>query len=182
MDDNEQYYNDILEKLANVNPNIDFFICRKCKKHPLLKFDNDFLYNLDEFYYTCDCEKNKYIKIKIEEFENLFGEEDFSENDALQNCIKCYNNHKYSGYLEICKKDICIKCMKIKDKNNNDEKYIKFDEYAMYKRIKYLISIFKLYEYEEDKVDNSKNKNAEKLKNKEKKEKIKIFITELIEN
>ena len=107
-DDNEQYYNDILDQLANVNPNIDFFICKKCKKHPLLKFDNDFLYNLNEFFYTCDCQKNEYIKIKIEEFENLFGEEDFSENDALQNYIKCYNNHKYFGYLEIDKKDILI--------------------------------------------------------------------------
>ena len=180
-DDNEQYYNDILDQLANVNPNIDFFIffiCKKCKKHPLLKFDNNFLYNLDEFNYTCDCQKNKYIKIKIEEFENLFGVGYFEENnDDLRDCIKCNNNHKFSGYLEINKKDICIKCMNVKDKNKNEEKYIKFDEHAMYKRIIYLISIFKLYE--EVKVNNSDNNNDEKSK---KKKQIKMFITELIRN
>ena len=178
-DDNEQYYNDILDQLANVNPNIDFFICKKCKKHPLLKFDNDFLYNLNEFFYTCDCQKNEYIKIKIEEFENLFGVGYFDENnDDLRNCIKCNNNHKFSGYLEINKKDICIKCMNVKDKNKIEEKYIKFDEHAMYKRIKYLISIFKLYE--EVIVNNSDNNNNDEKSKREKQ--IKMFITELIRN
>ena len=177
INDNEQFYNDILDKLIYSNGNYDFFICKKCKKQPLLKFEKDFLYNLDEFKYTCDCQKNEYTKITIEEFEKLFGVGYFEENnDYLQDCFKCDKKHKFSGFLEVDKRDICIKCLMIKDNSKNEEKYITFDDHAMYKRIKYLISIFKLYQ------DKDYNSNDESEEISKKKEKIKIFITELIEN
>ena len=178
INDNEQYYNDILYKLIYSELDYAFFICKGCNKHPLLQFDNDFLYNLDKFNCTCDCPKNQYKKISIEEFEKLFGVRYFDEKyyDPLQDKLKCDKKHKFSGFLEVDNRDICIKCMIFKDNSKNEEKYIKFDEYAMYKRIKYLVSIFELYH---NKDYNSKDKSEEILN---KKEKIKIFITELIEN
>ena len=109
INDNEQFYNDILDKLIYSNGNYAFFICKKCKKQPLLKFEKDFLYNLDEFKYTCDCQKNEYTKITIEEFEKLFGVGYFEENnDYLQDCFKCDKKHKFSGFLEVDKKDSSI--------------------------------------------------------------------------
>ena len=178
--DNEQLYNEIIQKLVYMKPEFTYYICKICKKNPLLIFDNDFLYKLDEFKYTCDCQKNEYRKIKIENFQEHFREEYKEENDDeddFQNFVRCKKKHKFSGYFENSKKNICIKCMKVKDNNNNEGKYIIFDDYSMYKRIKYLISIFKLYN--KDNISEDKNKIKEKI---EKKEKIKAFITELIQN
>ncbi len=52
--DNEQLYNEIIQKLVYMKPEFTYYICKICKKNPLLIFDNDFLYKLDEFKYTCD--------------------------------------------------------------------------------------------------------------------------------
>ena len=155
--DNEQLYNEIIQKLVYMKPEFTYYICKICKKNPLLIFDNDFLYKLDEFKYTCDCQKNEYRKIKIENFEEHFREEYKEENDDeddFQNFVRCKKKHKFSGYFENSKKNICIKCMKVKDNNNNEGKYIIFDDYSMYKRIKYLISIFKLYNKDNISEDN----------------------------
>lgn len=179
----EQFYNDILRQLLNPDSNISFFICEKCKKYPLLKFDNDFLYNLEEFEYSCDCIKRegenknkKFTKITLEEFKKNFGMVDLEKDIKYQDSFKCTNHHKFSGYLKDDNRDICSKCIIKKESNIKEENYIQFEEHEMYKRINYLISIFKL---KEDDNDNSKNKNKDELS---KKLEIKMFINKLIEN
>ena len=186
--DGEQYYNDIFKKLVYSDDYIYFFICEKCKKCPLLKFDNDFLYNLKDLEYSCDCQKsegenknNKYTKTTLEEFKKNFGMKNFNKIIEFQDFFMCSNHHKFSGYLKDVNKDICSKCMIKKENNINEENYIQFEEHVMYKRIVYLINIFKLYENDKDDKDDKDDKND---KNDEPNEKIKIkkFISKLIVN
>lgn len=175
----QELYNDILKELIYLNEldeTTPYFYCQKCLKHLLFKFENNFLYNLKYVIYTCEChkDKDKIVDVLDEKFwtENIQTDIDFIEY------LKCEKNHRFSHYLENSKKDICFKCYK-KGSNLNEQKK-EFDDYDMYKRINYLIIVFKLNENHNDNINDEANK-AKRIQI-EKKIKIKKFITKLIHN
>jgi len=118
-----------IEKYSNVH-----FFCKKCHQVPTIKF-----IDVLDISFTCECHKNKQIKIaqyldEALQTIDVNNEEENKEetNEQLNNILldvfycKIHKNQKFLYYCETCNISLCRKCLR-EDKAHNNHYPLIFD-------------------------------------------------------
>jgi len=118
-----------IEKYSNVH-----FFCKKCHQVPTIKF-----VGILDISFTCECHKNKLIKIAqyldetLQTIDINNEEENAKEtNEQLNNILldvfycKIHKDQKFIYYCEMCNTSLCRKCLR-EDKAHNNHSILIFD-------------------------------------------------------
>ena len=145
----KEEYNEIIKSVCSFSNINDHFFCKKCGIIPVIKF-----ISFNEIIYSCNCHNNykeqlfSFLQRTIVSMDNENNENNETENDFFEiNAFFC-NNHKgekYLYYCEICKINLCRKC--VRDTGGHKDHYILIYDQLMFdadKKIKVIKEKFNL--------------------------------------
>ena len=117
-DSSERYTQMSKEKIFIQKPTKHFF-CNKCKSVPIIEMKS-----YEETYYKCRCNDiiiNKPIK-ELLKLNICQDNKDGENNENPVNYLYCqessHENYNFSYYCEVCKKNLCKKCLELSNSHN----------------------------------------------------------------
>ena len=102
---------EIKEGILPFSENDSHFICKKCHKIPIVKFNN----SLTKFNCSCSCSFSRESSLKNIINEYIVRENDENSNDSIESYLKCkLHNENFFYYCKMDNTHLCRTCLRKK--------------------------------------------------------------------